>query len=289
MDVIREAAATREATDAWRATGARIGFVPTMGALHRGHASLVRAARAACDRVAVSIFVNPRQFDDPDDLLRYPRDETADLEMCRREGVDLAWAPPVDEVYPPGVALPEPDPGPVGATFEGAARPGHFAGVLMVVHRLFDVVGPSRAFFGEKDAQQLFLVRRMVDELGLPVEVTVCATVREPDGLAVASRNDRLTPAEREQAGCLFLALSEAAELARRGERQVAVLVAAMAREIGGTPLAALDHAAVVGEDTFEPVAVLEPGVPARAIVSATFPSARLIDTLALPGAGHDG
>ena len=283
MDVIREAAAARAMTDAWRATGDRIGFVPTMGALHRGHTSLFRAARAACDRVVVSIFVNPTQFDDPDDLARYPRDEASDLETCGREGVDLVWAPPVDEVYPPGVALAEPDPGPVGATFEGAARLGHFAGVLRVVHRLFDVLGPSRAFFGEKDAQQLFLVRRMVDELGLPVEVTACPTVREPDGLAVASRNDRLTAAEREQAGCLFLALSEAAELARRGERRVAVLVAAMAREIGATPLAALDHAAVVAEATFEPIAMLEPGLPARAIVAATFPSARLLDTLALP------
>ncbi len=280
MEVIRAAAAARDATGAWRASGDVVGLVPTMGALHRGHVSLFRAARDACDRVAVSIFVNPAQFDDPADLERYPRDEAADLAVCDAEGVDVVWAPSVDEVYPPGAALTEPDPGPVGRTFEGAARPGHFAGVLKVVHRLFDVIGPSRAFFGEKDAQQLFLIRRMVDQLALPIDVVACPTVREPDGLAVSSRNARLGPDEREQAGCLFLALSEAAELARTGERDAAGIVAAMAREIGATPLARLEYAAVVDRATFEPVQTLD--VPTRAIVAAAFPSARLIDTLAL-------
>jgi pantoate--beta-alanine ligase len=283
VEVIRAAAAVRDATGAWRASGDVVGLVPTMGALHRGHVSLFRAARDACDRVAVSIFVNPAQFHDPADLERYPRDEAADLAVCDAEGVDVAWAPPVDEVYPPGAALIEPDPGPVGRTFEGAARPGHFAGVLKVVHRLFHVLGPSRAFFGEKDAQQLFLIRRMVDQLGLPIDVVACPTVREPDGLAVSSRNARLGPDEREQAGCLFLALSEAAELARAGEPDAAGIVAAMAREIGATPLARLEYAAVVDRATFEPVQTLN--VPTRAIVAATFPSARLIDTLALPEA----
>jgi pantoate--beta-alanine ligase len=283
VELIRAAAAARDATGAWRASGDVVGLVPTMGALHGGHVSLFRAARDACDRVAVSIFVNPAQFDDPADLERYPRDEAADLAVCDAEGVDVVWAPSVDEVYPPGAALTEPDPGPVGRTFEGAARPGHFAGVLKVVHRLFDVIGPSRAFFGEKDAQQLFLIRRMVDQLALPIDVVACPTVREPDGLAVSSRNARLGPDEREQAGCLFLALSEAAELARTGERDAAGIVAAMAREIGATPLARLEYAAVVDRATFEPVQTL--GVPTRAIVAAVFRSARLIDTLALPEA----
>jgi len=191
------------------------------------------------------------------------------------------WVPPDDEVYPPGVELPEPDPGPVGETFEGAARPGHFRGVLKVVQRLFDLAGPCRAYFGEKDAQQLFLVRRMVRTLGMPVEVVACPTVREPDGLAMSSRNRLLAPEEREQAGCLFLALSEAAALARAGERGPSVLVAAIAREIGATPLARLDYAAVVDDETFEPAASVRP--PARAVVAARFPSARLIDNLALP------
>jgi pantoate--beta-alanine ligase len=229
----------------------------------------------------VSIFVNPAQFGPGEDLAAYPRDEQADLGRCEDLGVAAVWLPPIEEVYPPGVDLPEPDPGPVGGIFEGAARPGHFRGVLKVVHRLFDLVGPCRAYFGEKDAQQLFLVRRMVRERALPVEVVGCPVVREPDGLAASSRNRRLSPEEREQAGCLFLGLTEAAALARAGERDAAVLVAAIAREVGATPLARLDHAAIVDEATFEAVARVEG--PARAIVAVRFPSARLIDTLRLP------
>ena len=217
-------------------------------------------------------------------MTRYPRDEARDLALCDRLGVDLVWAPSEDGFYPPGVELPAPEPGPIGDVLEGAARPGHFAGVLSAVHRLFDVVGPSAAYFGEKDAQQLFLVRRMVERLELPVTLVACPTVREPDGLAMSSRNAYLSPEEREQAGCLFLALSEAAELSRAGERNPAVLVAAMAREVGATPLAALDYAAVVDEATFEPPAELDG--PARALIAARFPSARLIDDLRLPAAG---
>ena len=281
MELIREAAAFRRATDAARA-GSTLGFVPTMGALHEGHRALLRAARAQTDRVAVSIFVNPMQFEDPDDLDRYPRDEANDLAMCEAEGADLVWAPPVDEVYPLGVELAHPDPGDVGDLYEGAARPGHFAGVLLVVHRLFDVVGPCTAFFGEKDAQQLFLVRRMVErEPALGVTVVGCPTQREPDGLARSSRNASLAPEEREQAACLFLALTEAAERARTGERDANTLVAVMAREIGATRLARLDYAAIVDEATFQPIGVIDR--PARAIVAARFPSARLIDNLALP------
>lgn len=281
MELIRDEVTARARTDAWRAEGDVLAIVPTMGGLHDGHASLLRAARSGGDRTAVSIFVNPLQFDDAADLERYPADEEKDLAVCEREGVDLVWAPAVDEMYPPGVELPAPDPGPVGDMLEGATRPGHFAGVLKVVHRLFDVLGPGRAFFGEKDAQQLFLVRRMVAEGDLPIEVVACPTIRDPDGLALSSRNARLGADEREQAGCLFLALSEAAQLARGGERDAAVLVAAMAREIGATPLADLDYAAVVDATTFEPVARI--GGPARAVVAATFPSARLIDNLTLP------
>jgi pantoate--beta-alanine ligase len=281
VELIRRAGDLRRTTEAWREAGHDVGLVPTMGALHDGHTSLIRRADGERSRSVVSIFVNPAQFGPGEDLARYPRDEARDLEICRELGVDAAWVPTEDEVYPPGVELAEPDPGPVGETFEGAARPGHFRGVLKVVHRLFDLTGPCRAYFGEKDAQQLFLVRRMVRLEGMPVEVVACPTVREPDGLAWSSRNRLLAPDEREQAGCLFLALSEAAALARSGERDAAALVAAMAREIGATPLARLDYAAVVDETTFTPVTAVEP--PARAIVAARFPSARLIDTIALP------
>jgi pantoate--beta-alanine ligase len=281
VELIRRAADLTEAVAARRPAGEQVGFVATMGALHEGHASLIARARDAADPVVVSIFVNPLQFGPSEDLSRYPRNEARDLETCRSLGVDLVWAPPVDEVFPPAVDLPSPNPGPVGSTLEGAHRPGHFAGVLTVVHRLLDVVGPCTTFFGEKDAQQLYLVRRMVRELDLPVEVVACPTVREPDGLARSSRNAYLTAEERDQATCLFLALIEAVELARGGERNADVLAATMAREIGATPLAELDYATVVDEATFEPVHVIRS--PARALVAARFPSARLIDNLRLP------
>jgi pantoate--beta-alanine ligase len=283
MEVIRGADELTHTTASWRTDGWDVGLIPTMGSLHRGHVSLIERARDEAARVVVSVFVNPAQFAPGEDLATYPRDEVGDLELCRRLGVDVVWAPSEAEVYPPGVALFEPDPGAIGETFEGAARPGHLHGVLKVVHRLFDVTGPCRAYFGEKDAQQLFLVRRMVEQMGLPVTIVACPTVREPGGLAFSSRNARLGPEERDQAGCLFLALSEAAALARSGETDAAILVAAMAREIGATPLARLDYAAVVDEATFEPIAHVD--APARAIVAARFPSARLIDNLRLPEA----
>jgi pantoate--beta-alanine ligase len=279
--VIREAAACAAATDERRERGDSVGFVPTLGGLHAGHAALIRRALDEHDVGAVSIFLNPRQFGPDEDLERYPHDEDADLAACEALGVDLVWAPPETEVYPPRVALTEPDPGPIGNTLEGADRPGHFAGVLTVVHRLLSVIGPCTAFFGQKDAQQLFLVRRMVELERLPVRIEACPTVREPDGLALSSRNAYLSDQERAEAGCLFLALTEAAELARRGERDANVLVAAMAREVGATPLARLEYAAVVDDDTFERVDAVRG--PARALVAARFPSARLIDNLLLP------
>ena len=283
MDLIREPAHLRHATDGGREAGPTVGFVPTMGALHEGHASLIRRAREEQGLVVVSIFVNPRQFAPGEDLSRYPRDEARDLEVCASLGVDLVWAPSVDQMYPPGAAFVEPDPGPVGDRFEGASRPSHFRGVLTVVHRMFDVVGPSTAYFGQKDAQQLFLVRRMVAAESLPIEIVGCPIVRESDGVAMSSRNALLAPEEREQAGCLFLGLSEAAALARAGERDAHVLIAALAREVGATPVARLDYAAVVDDETFTAVDVIDR--PARAIVAAAFPSARLIDNLALPAA----
>lgn len=281
MDVIRTVAGIREACDRARAAGRTVGFVPTMGALHEGHASLIRRAREERDAVVVSIFVNPLQFGPHEDYARYPRDEEGDLATCARLGVDLVFAPPVEEMYPGGEPVVTVDPGPIGDRLEGASRPGHFRGVATVVAKLFHAVGPCAAYFGEKDAQQLFLVRRMVRDLSFPVEVVGCPTVREPDGLALSSRNRYLSPGEREAAGCLFLALSEAAELAREGERDAAVLVAAMAREIGATQGVRLDYAAVVDEATFEEVR--EVRGPARALVAAWVGATRLIDNLPLP------
>jgi pantoate--beta-alanine ligase len=281
MEVIQTISATFDATEAARAKDGTVGLVPTMGAFHEGHRSLIRRARADRDFVVVSIFVNPLQFGDPVDLAAYPRDEERDLELARSLGVDVILAPPVEEMYPEGEPEATVDPGPVADRFEGASRPGHFRGVATVLAKLFHAVGPSVAYFGEKDAQQIAVVRRVVADLSFPIEVVVCPTVREADGLAMSSRNARLSPEQREAAGCLFLALSEAAELARSGERDAARLVAVMAREIGATPQARLDYAAVVDDGTFEEVRKVDP--PARAVVAARFGDVRLIDNLLLP------
>jgi pantoate--beta-alanine ligase len=282
MEVIRAIAMARKACDAARSAGRTVGFVPTMGAFHDGHLSLMRRARDERDAVVVSIFVNPLQFGPGEDLSRYPRDEERDLSMAKKLGVEVMFAPNVEEMYPAGHQEVTVDPGPLGERLEGARRPGHFRGVATVVAKLFDVVGPSTAYFGEKDAQQLAVVRRMVRDLSLPIEVVGSPTVREPDGLATSSRNAYLSPEQREAAGCLFLALSEAAEMARGGERDAATLVAAMAREMGATPEARIDYAVVVDEGTFEEVGMITG--PARALVAARFGETRLIDNLLLPG-----
>ncbi|MGZ8625978.1 MAG: pantoate--beta-alanine ligase [Actinomycetota bacterium] len=281
MEVIRAVAGVRAACEDARRRGAIVGLVPTMGALHDGHASLVRRARDEAGLVVVSIFVNPLQFGDERDLEGYPRDEDRDLELLRGHAVDVAFAPSAAEMYPDGEPLVTVDPGPLGERLEGASRPGHFRGVTTVVAKLLHAAGPCRAYFGDKDAQQVAVVRRMIGDLSFPVEVVACPTVRGPDGLALSSRNTRLTPEQRDAAGCLFLALSEAAELARAGERDAATLVAAMAREVGATPQARLDYAAVVDASTFEDVRELR--APARALVAATFGDVRLIDNLLLP------
>jgi pantoate--beta-alanine ligase len=281
VEVIRAISMARKDCDAARSDGRTIGLVPTMGAFHDGHASLMRRARDEQDHVVVSIFVNPLQFGPGEDLSRYPRDEDRDLSIAGQLGVDVVFAPSVEEMYPTGRPEVTVDPGPLGDRLEGSARPGHFRGVATVVAKLFDLVGPSTAYFGEKDAQQLAVIRRMVRDLLLPVEVQGCPTVREPDGLATSSRNVYLSQEQREAAGCLFLALSEAAQMARGGERDAASLVAAMAREIGATPEARIDYAAVVDDETFEEVSAI--AGPARALVAARFGDTRLIDNLLLP------
>lgn len=281
MEVIRAIAMARKACDAARSAGRTVGFVPTMGAFHDGHVSLMRRARDERDAVVVSIFVNPLQFGPGEDLSRYPRDEERDLSMARELGVDVVFAPTVEEMYPAGEPAVSVDPGPLGDRLEGAVRPGHFRGVATVVAKLFEVVGPSTAYFGEKDAQQLAVIRHMVRDLSFPIDLVGCPTVRELDGLAMSSRNAYLSPVQREAAGCLFLALSEAAEMARGGERDAARLVAAMAREIGATPEARIDYAAVVDEERFEEVGTISG--PARALVAAKFGETHLIDNLLLP------
>jgi pantoate--beta-alanine ligase len=281
--VIRTVAEVRSAGDEARAAGRSVGLVPTMGALHDGHASLIDRARAETDLVIVSIFVNPLQFGEVADLEDYPRDEDRDLRRAEGLGVDVVFAPGVAEMYPQGEPEITVDPGPLGDRLEGASRPGHFRGVATVVSKLFHAVGSCRAYFGEKDAQQLAVIRRMVRDLNEPVDVVACPTVRDPDGLALSSRNARLTPEQREAAGCLFLALAAAAELTKNGERETPKLVAVMAREIGATPEARLDYAVVVDDASFEEIGWIEG--PARALVAARFGDVRLIDNLLLPTA----
>jgi len=281
LEVIEHAATLREAAEAARRRDMTVGFVPTMGDLHDGHVSLIERARADAAFVVVSTFVNPLQFDSEGDLAAYPRVPDRDRAIAERLGVDAVFAPAEREMYPNGPPDITIDPGPLGERFEGAARPGHFAGVLTVVAKLFHLVGASRAYFGEKDAQQLALVRHLVRSLDFGVAVVGCPTVREPDGLALSSRNARLAPEERAAAPVLFEALSDAAVLARQGERDPNVLKAHMAKLIGAEPLANLEYVAVVDDETWEEPALVER--PARALVAARFGTTRLIDNLVLP------
>jgi pantoate--beta-alanine ligase len=207
----------RDAIKAARASGRNIAFVPTMGALHEGHVSLFHRARAEDCYVVASIFVNPLQFNDPADLASYPRTDEADANACRSAGVDLLWKPNVVDLYPEGFDTTV-APGRLGEVLEGAHRPGHFAGMATVVLKLFNSVTPDFAFFGEKDFQQLTIVRRMVRDFDLPIEVVGCKTMRESDGLAMSSRNVKLTPGGREVAANLFRAIDEAASMMRGGE-----------------------------------------------------------------------
>lgn len=280
MEVTPKAARLREALDEARADGRSVGLVPTMGALHEGHRSLARRAREECDLVAVSIFVNPLQFSDQRDLASYPRDLDRDLEIAEWESVDLVFAPDVGELYPEGDPVVTVDPGPLGDRLEGVSRPGHFRGVCTVVAKLFGLAGPSRAYFGEKDAQQVAIIGRMVTDLEIPVEVVSCPTIREEDGLAMSSRNALLSAKQRQAATCLARALAEAGASFDDGERNAHILKAVMARRIGSEALARLDYVAVVDDRTFEEID--EVTGPARALVAAWFEATRLIDNMSL-------
>ncbi|HWC32076.1 MAG TPA: pantoate--beta-alanine ligase [Actinomycetota bacterium] len=287
MEVIETRGAYRDACERARQRGRDVGFVATMGFLHEGHRSLLGRARDDNAFVAMSIFVNPLQFGPAEDLESYPRDLDRDVSLAEKDGVDVVFAPSADEMYArgrPGVTV---DPGPLGERFEGTARPGHFRGVCTVVAKLFALTGPCRAYFGEKDAQQLAVIRAMVRDLEIPVEVVGCPTVREEDGLAMSSRNGYLSEEERRAATCLYEALARARWLVEGGERDANVLRAEVAKRVGAEPLARIEYAAVVDEETFDEVDVLRR--PARALVAATLGNARLIDNLPLPVDDEDG
>ena len=250
MKVVRTVDEMRAAVRSARAEASSLGLVPTMGALHEGHLSLVSAARAATDAVVLSIFVNPLQFGPSEDLAAYPRDEDRDLDVARERGVDIAWLPGVADMYPqsPVVTV---DPGPLGEVLEGAVRPGHFAGVCTVVAKLLNVVSPDVAFFGQKDAQQATVIRRMVADLSIPVDIVVCPTVRESDGLALSSRNVYLSPDDRKRATVLWRALQAGRDALAQGggPAEAEEAMAAVYDREGIDP----DYARVVDPDTFEP------------------------------------
>ena len=272
-------ASFRAALDAARAGGRTVGFVPTMGYLHDGHASLMRAAAAGNDVAVASIFVNPLQFAAHEDLDDYPRDLDRDVAIADEAGVTHLLVPSVEEMYPRPLATAVAVSG-LTERYEGASRPEHFGGVATVVTKLFAIAGPCRAYFGEKDFQQLAVVRRLAADLSFPVEVVGCPTGREPDGLARSSRNVYLDEAQRASAPVLHRALVAAADAAAAGETSGAVLEAMVADLVAAEPEGRLDYVALVDPDTLEPAATVGDG--ARLLVAVFFGATRLLDNIAV-------
>ena len=275
MQVVADIPAVRrvrraDASDSW-------GLVPTMGALHDGHLSLVRQARSDNARVGVSIFVNPAQFHNPDDLATYPRDPERDLALLRQEGVDLVWTPSPDQVYPAGyqtyIEVEE-----SSRPLEGSARPGHFRGVATVVAKLMNVFQPQRVYFGQKDAQQVAVVRRMVEDLNFALRVVSCPTVREPDGLAMSSRNVLLSSQARPYAACLIRALQAAGDAFAQGERRAEVLRAAMRTVIDATPMTRVDYVSVAHPESLAELQAVE--TAALLSLAVFVDQVRLIDNI---------
>lgn len=275
--IIRALSDLRALVQGWHRAGEFVGLVPTMGALHAGHLSLVQAAKAGANRVIVTIFVNPRQFNNPGDLAKYPRTEQADAAMLSPLGVDVIFVPEVSEVYPDGFATTISVAG-ISAGLEGNFRPGHFDGVATVVCKLFTMTGADRAYFGEKDYQQLLVVRRMQRDLNLPVEVVGCPTLRDPDGLAMSSRNQRLGSAARAVAPTLHAALTHAA--AALAESDVATVLDLAREKLLAEGFAAVDYIALCSAETLEPITRLDR--PARLLGAAWLDGVRLIDNIAV-------
>ena len=263
----------------WRKAGERIGFVPTMGALHEGHLSLVEIAREKASRIVASVFVNPTQFGPSEDFSRYPRQPEKDAEMLAAAGCDLLFLPDVDTMYPPGHTV-YVDLGNPAETLEGVCRPGHFRGVATVVALLFNLVQPDVAVFGEKDAQQLAVIRQMVRDLHIPVEIVPAPTIREPDGLAMSSRNAYLSPEERKAAAVLHRSLRNAESAIQSGERRGDEVRRILAETLNSEPLARVEYAEVVDAESFQPVEKLRGRLvlPLAVRVGGT----RLIDNLQL-------
>jgi pantoate--beta-alanine ligase len=283
MRIIGEPHEMQAVVEAIRRAGRSIGVVPTMGALHEGHLSLLRCCRSENDVVVMTLFVNPTQFDRKDDLERYPRDQDRDTRLASGEGADYVFAPPPEAMYPPGYATYVTIEG-LTDRWEGATRPGHFRGVATVCTKLFTITRPHRAYFGQKDYQQSLVIRRLVRDLNLGLDIVVRPTVREADGLALSSRNVLLKPDERQQALVLSRALFRAQEAVRRGARNAAELRAGIEAEIRTMPLAQPDYVAVCDPDSLDPLAEIRGH--AVALVAVCFGPTRLIDNVLLEAGG---
>ncbi len=279
MEIIESVAEMQQVAEDHRLRGKSIGLVPTMGALHEGHLSLIRRCRAENDLAIMSLFVNPAQFNRRDDLERYPRDLEGDSRMARAAGVDIIFAPTVAGMYPEGyttyVSMER-----LTERWEGTARPGHFRGVATVCTKLFTICRPHRAYFGQKDYQQSLVIRRLVADLNLGLEIVLLPTVRESDGLALSSRNVLLGPEERRQARVLSQALFHAQEAVRSGERDAGLLAATIESHIRSAPLAVVGYVGVCDPETLEPLREITG--KAVAVVAASFGSTRLIDNVIL-------
>jgi pantoate--beta-alanine ligase len=285
MKTYEDIDALRNDLGARRLAGKSIGLVPTMGALHEGHLSLIERARSENDVVVMSLFVNPTQFTDPEDFQKYPRDPHRDADLAQAAGADFIFAPTMEAMYPPGfdtvVAARA-----ISEVLEGASRPGHFQGVATVVSKLFHIVSPDSAYFGQKDYQQVQVIKRMVKDLNVPIDIVVCPILREPDGVAMSSRNVRLSSQERKAAAVLFRAMSYAQQIADTGVHDAWQLAAWMAQTIEVEALARLDYAAIVDPEQLRQLDTIDAG--AVALVAATFGKVRLIDNLVItpaPGA----
>jgi pantoate--beta-alanine ligase len=281
-EVVTDIAPLRQAVAEARRQGRTIGLVPTMGALHAGHLSLIKAARADMGHVVVSIFVNPTQFGPSEDLSRYPRPLERDVELCCEAGVDLVFHPALEVMYPPDYRTFVEVAG-LQDVLCGASRPGHFRGVATVVLKLFNLVQPDRAYFGQKDAQQVRLLQQMVRDLNVPVEIRVCPIVREADGLALSSRNEYLEAEERCRAIVLYRTLTEARRRIEAGERDGATVRQAMVEQIASVPGAVLDYAAVVDADSLQALGRIDAGRPVLLALAVRFGGTRLIDNLLIP------
>ena len=278
MRVLEKICEMRDASRASNRDGRRLGLVPTMGALHEGHLSLVRAARAACDVVIVSIFVNPTQFGPKEDFSRYPRSFERDCRMLEAESIDVVFAPSVEEMYPPG-SITWVEVAGLSDKLDGKSRPGHFRGVATVVAKLFRIVDPEAAFFGQKDAAQLAIIRRMVRDLNFPIEIVGCPIIREPDGLAMSSRNAYLSSQERQSARVLSRSLGEVENAFRAGENRIAALIELGTKTLAAEPGVRVDYLEIVHPDTLEPAATPDRSLAA---VAAFVGTTRLIDNVVL-------